>query len=361
MATPHNADILDKFKEYIDELDVKTDTYRIKQLTKALDVLKGIEYNINKENLEDLTKIKGIGEGTIRRLTEILDDMEADIENGDLHDDIDKKIEHKKDITERKSSRAQKSKAIKELSSIIGVGPANAKKFVEDGIYSVEDLKQKIKDGYKVNDKIKLGVKYVDNVLEVIPRSIINEVKNIIKANLEDLEEELKHTRYKFEICGSYRREKPTSGDIDVLITGTVDKSHRGYKKKQEELGYTTLHKLVEYLKDPQYYNDEKEFIVDDLTDKNYTTKYMGFCVYKNSKPMRIDIRYVEPDEFYSAVLYFTGSTKLNVEMRNKAIELGYKLSEYGVEDKKGKRFVVNSEKDIFDILDMKYIEPKDR
>ena len=86
----------------------------------------------------------------------------------------------------------------------------------------------------------------------------------------------------------------------------------------------------------------------------------MGFCKYKDNPIRRIDIRFISYDSYYSALLYFTGSSNLNKKMRKIAKELGYKLSEYGLE-KNNKLIKINSEKDIFDKLNMEYLEPKFR
>ena len=86
----------------------------------------------------------------------------------------------------------------------------------------------------------------------------------------------------------------------------------------------------------------------------------MGFCKLKNKEVRRIDIRFVPFQSYYSALLYFTGSYQLNQEMRQIAKKLGYKLNEYGLYKNK-KLIKVNSEKDIFDKLKMKYKEPKYR
>ena len=67
---------------------------------------------------------------------------------------------------------------------------------------------------------------------------------------------------------------------------------------------------------------------------------------------------------YYFTLLYFTGSYTFNIEMRKKALEKGLSLSEYGYTDIKTKKLLeydVKSEKDIFDIIDFKYIKPENR
>jgi len=98
------------------------------------------------------------------------------------------------------------------------------------------------------------------------------------------------------------------------------------------------------------------------MTDKNYKTKYMGFLKYKNNPIRRIDIRFVTFDSYYPALLYFTGSAEHNKKLRRIAKSKGYKLSEYGlVNIKNNEKIMINSEKEIFDFLELEYVEPKNR
>ena len=52
--------------------------------------------------------------------------------------------------------------------------------------------------------------------------------------------------------------------------------------------------------------------------------------------------------------------------MRTEALKNGYTINEYGIyklrkDKKKGKMMKVNTEKDIFDLIGMEYLEPRDR
>ena len=65
------------------------------------------------------------------------------------------------------------------------------------------------------------------------------------------------------------------------------------------------------------------------------------------------------------ALLYLTGAKEFIIRMRNIAIQKGYSLSENGFRVlETNKRVNVNdfqSEKDIFDFLEMDYLAPEDR
>jgi DNA polymerase/3'-5' exonuclease PolX len=158
--------------------------------------------------------------------------------------------------------------------------------------------------------------------------------------------------KYIFEICGSFRREKPTSGDIDVLITklDTSSDSH-------DDINH--LERFIKRLKKPIKSNNNQPLLADDITDKNYETKYMGFAKYKDNPFRRIDIRYVNHDVYPSAMLYFTGSAELNLKMRKIAKSMKLKLSEYGLTKEDGTKLKIQSEYDVFKILKIEYLAPR--
>ena len=163
-----------------------------------------------------------------------------------------------------------------------------------------------------------------------------------------------KESKYIFQICGSYRREKPTSGDIDVLIS-KLD------LKDDTDDTINHLERVINTLKNDLKENDDKPLLIDDITDKNYETKYMGFAKYKKNPVRRIDIRFVSYESYYSALLYFTGSAELNKKMRTIAKKFKLKLSEYGLFKEDGTKIKINSEEDFFQKLDLPFIEPKYR
>ena len=67
-------------------------------------------------------------------------------------------------------------------------------------------------------------------------------------------------------------------------------------------------------------------------------------------------------DEYYYALLYFTGPAKFNERMRDRAERMEYKLGNNEMIDlRTNKRVIVDSEEEIFDILDMEYLDPENR
>jgi DNA polymerase beta len=319
----------------IDKKAITANQFRIKQLQNILSILKKYPENITIDNYKELSKISGIGKGSIDRIKEIL-------EKGSLLE-----LENYKDVNKKKKE------ALEDLESVVGIGPTIALELYDQGIKSVKKLKKMVeKNEIEVNDKILLGLKYYGKFEGNIPRKEITCVNKIlidvIKKLNKDIDEDKK---YVFEICGSYRREKPTSGDIDVLI------SKKG--KLNEKVNY--LEKIIDLLNKPIKKNNDKPLLIDALTDKNIHTKYMGFCKYLDNPNRRIDIRFVPFDSFFSALAYFTGSADLNKKMRTIAKNKKLKLSEYGLFKQNGEKLPIHSEQDIYDILGMEFIEPKYR
>ena len=297
--------------------DVTLIEYKIRPLKKVLQLVQ------NKSNLQDIQNIPGIGKGTIDRIKEIQ-------KTGTLKElgEIDKEILYNKVV----------NKVALSLQQIIGIGPVNSLEFVKvHHVVSVREFIDKVNKGtIKVNDKIKLGIKYYGLLCTQIPR------ENIVKIKDHVIIPALKRVRVNCipmaEICGSFRRKKSHSSDIDVLITCTENSILGMFISELVRIG----------------------FIVDGLTDTNVQTKYMGFCRYER-KVYRIDIRFVKPESWATSLAYFTGSYQHNILMRGIAINKGLKLNEYGLFRSTGERIEVKSEKDLYRILEKPFVKPEYR
>ncbi|XP_058493182.1 DNA polymerase beta [Solea solea] len=240
------------------------------------------------------------------------------------------------------------STSINLLTRVTGIGPAAARKFFEDGVKTLDDLK---KIEHKLNHHQQIGLKYFEEFEKRIPRTEMEKMETLIHGELEEID-----TEYLGTICGSYRRGAASSGDIDILLT------HPDYTsdtEKQPKL----LHAVVDHL-------ESIGFVTDTLSKGD--TKFMGVCQLQQNDDeeeylhRRIDIRLIPKDQYYCGVLYFTGSDIFNKNMRTHALEKGFTLNEYtirplGVTGVAGEPLMVDSEKDIFDYIHYKYKEPKDR
>lgn len=131
------------------------------------------------------------------------------------------------------------------------------------------------------------------------------------------------------EVAGSFRREKETVGDIDVLV---VTRSAKDVSDAIAELP-----------------------IVRDVVA--HGDKKLSFDL-KSS--IRVDIRFVQCDQWGAALLYFTGSKEHNIALRKLAIQRGWKLNEYGLFESE-KVIASREEEDIYKALGLMYLDPVKR
>jgi DNA polymerase/3'-5' exonuclease PolX len=307
----------------------KENFYKLAALKKTILIIAKFKKKLlSGEELED---IKGIGPKTIGRINEI-------IKTGSL-------------------SEIEKEDVIKsELSDIYGIGPVKASYYYDKyKITKLDDFVNRIKKGeIKITKQIELGLKYRNKLINKIPRVLIARLENWIQQRLYSADK-----NFVSVICGSYRREKDFSSDIDILIT------HKELKDVNKTKVY--LEKAVKSL----------NFLVDNLTE-NFTSHYQGFASFSKISEfselpkidfnigsiIRVDIIIVPTDSFFTALLHFTGSGEFNQKLRIHAKNLDMKLSEYGLFKYANKKYVsikIESEEDIFKNLLLKYLPPNKR
>jgi DNA polymerase/3'-5' exonuclease PolX len=283
------------------------------------------------ENGKDLEELTGIGKGTISRIDEFLKNKKLE----EITNFCDQN-----DCNDIFASNTKKN-IYEDLITVFGIGDKLAKKLIEKyNLKSVKEL-QKLVSSNKIELPISVitGLKYFGKVKNAIPRSEITQIREYIYETFQKLDPNLV-----FDICGSFRRKRPTSNDIDLLVTSYENKSDN-------------LTKIVNEL-------TKEKFIIERLSGEDSKTKFMGLCQYKNNSIRRLDIRYVDIESFFPAYLYFTGSYEFNERMRGIAKRQNYKLNEYGLyklDGSKEKLIKIYSEKDVFDILGMNYLEPWER
>lgn len=192
-----------------------------------------------------------------------------------------------------------------------------------------------------------IGLKYFNEIQKRIPRDeiVISEKTLITVAKNMD-------KNIVINVCGSYRRGKSTSGDIDVLI------SHKKIHTNEDiDNNINILQCFVRNL-------TKLNLLVDHINKYSQIhKKYMGMFKCKISEcARRIDIKYIPYDSLGASLLHFTGSKNFNTQLRRHALKKGFTLNEYGLINKETKEFVPSSnEENIFKLLDYKYHSPEER
>jgi len=126
--------------------------------------------------------------------------------------------------------------------------------------------------------------------------------------------EMLNRAGFKYEICGSWRRQKEDLGDIDILV-------------EKESGKYLDLSKL-----NIDWSGEEK----------------VGFEI----DGMHVDIKFVPKESWGAGLLHHTGSNGFNIKLRSMAKKKGWKLNEYGLFDREtGEVIAQKSEIEILECL----------
>jgi DNA polymerase/3'-5' exonuclease PolX len=294
---------------------------RINSFVKARDAISGFNKPVTSGAMAQ-RDIDGVGKGIATRIDEFL-------RTGTL--------------VELQGAVSVEEQIISELTTVEGIGEANAQRLINDyKITGLADLKARYKSGTmkvgknQLTNSMAVGLDYYDDIKQRMSWSEAHDITKEILILLAGIPSSV-------QFCGSYRRKRPTCGDLDVLIS--YDGDDKSYLK------------CIVKMLDP--------ILVGHLTVDG-TTKYMGVCKLHPSLPgHRIDIRLVPSTCLGAAMLYFTGSCKFNKLMRYFANQRGYTLNEYGlytyINGLKGALVPAQTEEDIFQILNLLYLSPTER
>jgi DNA polymerase (family 10) len=267
-----------------------------------------------------LGDIKGIGEALQQKITEL-------VTTG--------RLQYYEDL------KAATPPGLVAMLDIPGLGPKKIKAVHDElGIDTVEKLEQACKDG-KIAGLKGFGEKTQTNILEGIDRRRSYASRHLISEALPRAEPMLEALRSHPDVvrcsaAGSLRRHREVIGDIDLLASS----------KQPAE-------------------------VIDFFTSQPGIIKVLAKGETKASVLLeggiQSDLRVVSDAEYSSALLYFTGSKEHNIVMRQRAIDRGLRLNEYGLfrskEETRDPKLLVKcrTEEEIFEKLGLHYIPPEMR
>lgn len=142
------------------------------------------------------------------------------------------------------------------------------------------------------------------------------------------------------ESCGSLRRKMETVGDLDFLVATTEPAP------------------IV------QWFVARPE--VKEVTAQGETKASVRFA-----SGIQADLRLVPPEQFVFAVHHLTGSKDHNVQMRQRALERGLSMSEWGLvpaegegsakekAESRGRKTTIKTEEQLFAALGLKFVPPE--
>jgi DNA polymerase/3'-5' exonuclease PolX len=235
--------------------------------------------------------------------------------------------------------------ALSAFQQIYGVGPKKAEQLVAAGYTTIGQLRAAAATTPDLlNRNQHIGLRYYEALLERIPRPEMDRHAALLMAS--------KPAALEGVIVGSYRRGRPDSGDIDMLLrvpnpTDDAAAALAAYVRSLQTAGY---------IREVLAHGDHKCLAIAALPGTDAATAAVSI-------PRRLDLLVTPPDEFPFAVFYFTGSDTFNVAVRGHALSLGFTLNEHALTTVKRGLPVkgLKTERDIFTALRIKWREPHER
>ncbi|MFA5177183.1 MAG: hypothetical protein WC440_03415 [Candidatus Omnitrophota bacterium] len=257
------------------------------------------------------------------------------------------------DAMKRKTYRA-----MVEFDDILGFGPATSRELVRKRIYSRAQLMDAIANGtIHVTRVQEMGLQYYDDLHRPIPRAVVGRIAVAVLAEVYkeiDDGQDPDRSQVRAEIAGSYRRRAQESRDIDILVARNDDREGRAPNRIFLRAIHDRIHaryaaadaRAFQFIGLTMLGNQKYSFLLRDT---------------RAEQVVSIDLIVVNMVDYWSALVYFTGSREFNIWLRDQCKKIGMSLSQYGLRDEFGHVTKLESEEHIFELLNIPYVEPEAR
>lgn len=294
-----NYKIISLFQLFIDFN--KGNQFKVNAYKNAINNIKQLNFNITKDTVIYLKQYKLVGLKLYDKIIEFL-------ETG-----------HISSLDKIKNS---------EFLNIKGFGPAMIIKLNKLKIYKISELEDSI---IKLTHIQKLGIKYRKDLSIPIPRDEITILKEYLDKNI--------FNNYKTTLVGSYRRNQPTSSDIDIVLSCKC-----GIMSCLEKISLKVM-KLPNYIDKIILGKNKFSFLIKGPTNL----------------VRQVDILAVHEISYYTAILHFTGNAQFNQKIRSILKQKNILINEYYILLPNKSKIYPKSEKEIFDFIGIKYLIPENR
>ena len=305
--------------------------FKVRAYENAKLAIEGHPGDVTTMSTGQLLELKGVGKATASKIREFVDTGS---------------------VAKLETLRETYPPALLELTKIPGLGPKTLKLVRRElGVEDLEGLKAAI-SAEQLRTLPGLGATSESKIAKAIERlgltgkdrrTPIADALPLAQRLVSDLEELVEVSEVAY--CGSLRRMSETVGDIDITVAAT------------DPVGVMAAvvgHREVD------------EIVLSGDTKTSFLT----------AKGLQVDVRVVAPEQFGAAKLYFTGSKAHNIALRQRAIDRGWLLNEYGLidnpepeegeEGEEGEEIAAEertviarrTEEEIYSALDLEYIPP---
>ena len=317
-----NDEIAGLLGEYAELITITGgDAFKARVYSRAARAIRGYSAEVSQLGPAELRQIPGVGKSIADKVAEYLN-------TGSIR------------VVEE--LRAGIPAGVREMTAIPALGPSRALQLhAELGIGSVEELTEAIRAG-RLRDVKGFGAKSEERLLRGIELLRQSGERVLLSVGLETAEDIVAALRavpgcVRCTYAGSLRRMRETVGDIDILAA--VAAGPEGGAAGSSAPLMAALRALP----------GVAEVIASGDTKTSVRTR----------RGLQVDLRVVPDDSWGAALQYFTGSQAHNVRIREIAVRLGLRLSEYGllrVED--GERIASRTEEEIYHALGMSWVPP---
>jgi DNA polymerase (family 10) len=223
-----------------------------------------------------------------------------------------------------------------EVTRVPGLGAKTAKRIYDElGVENLTQLKEAAEQG-RIAGMRGLGAKKEQSILSALEGVTEDGIgERLLLSNVLPVAEEIRAdllglgVANRIEIAGSARRWTETCKDLDLIAT-----------------------------------TDDPAGLVDALATHGLSAESrrggdVAASVLTHAG-LKVDLRIGTEETFGNLLQHFTGSAEHNVELRERALQRGYSVSEHGVAEVEGKevhRFP--EEAGVYELLGLPYIEPE--
>lgn len=288
--------------------------FRVRAYENAMQEIAGYRGDLKGLSEKELTALDGIGKSTAAKIREFF-------ETGTMAKVEELRKKYPPDLVE--------------LSKIPGLGPKTLLRLKNElGIQNLDDLQAAIQNR-KLREMKGLGAKMEEKLLAAIGRMgstgkvrrrPIAEALPIARELVSELSNHPAVERAQY--CGSLRRLRETVADVDIVAASSdaaaVMESFKSMRAVSEIIG-----------------SGETKTSVLTATG------------------LQVDLRIVEPRQFGAAIQYFTGSKTHNIKLRQRALDRGWLLNEYGLSEAETEKVIASeTEEAIYEALELQMIPP---